>query len=57
MYQVKVNGRHNYAIDKVDGDILINGSLVNADVKPLARNSYHIINNNRSYTIEVVSFD
>ena len=57
MYQVKVNGRHEHAIEKIDGNLLINGSLINADIKQLNDTSYHIINNNRSYNIEVISFD
>lgn len=56
-YQVKVNGKHDYEIDRVNNELLVNGNTVNADIKQLSPLSYHIINNNSSYNVEVVSFD
>ncbi|RVU01856.1 acetyl-CoA carboxylase biotin carboxyl carrier protein subunit [Mucilaginibacter limnophilus] len=56
-YQVKVNSKHNYEIDRVNNELQVNGHVVNADIKQLSPLSYHIINNNRSYNVEVVNFD
>jgi len=57
MYQVKVNDQYNYDIDK-DGDgLLINGENVSADISRLNASAWHIINNLKSYNVEVVSFD
>jgi len=57
MYQVKVNNQYNYDIDKNDDGLLINGDNVNADIQRLNASAWHIINNLKSYNIEVVSFD
>ncbi|MEO6149101.1 MAG: biotin/lipoyl-containing protein [Mucilaginibacter sp.] len=57
MYQVKVNGKFEHSIEKINDELLINGSVANADVKQLSDTVYHIINNNQSYNVEVVAFD
>lgn len=57
MYKVKVNDQYNYDIDK-DGDgLLINGNDVSADIAQLNTSAWHIINNSKSYNVEVISFD
>jgi biotin carboxyl carrier protein len=57
MYQVKVNGQYNYDVEKNAEEIMINGDKVAADAKRLNANTWHIINNLRSYNVEVISFD
>jgi biotin carboxyl carrier protein len=57
MYKVKVNGKYDHDIEKQDGDLLINGNIANADIRQLNATAYHIISNNNSYNVEVVSFD
>jgi biotin carboxyl carrier protein len=57
MLQVKVNNKYNFEIDKTDNELLINGGVVNADIKQLNDASYHIINQLKSYNAEVVSFN
>jgi biotin carboxyl carrier protein len=57
MYQVKVNDQYNYDIDKDGEGLLINGENVSADITQLNTSALHIINNLKSYNVEVVSFD
>ncbi|RCH54609.1 acetyl-CoA carboxylase biotin carboxyl carrier protein subunit [Mucilaginibacter hurinus] len=57
MYQVKINNTTDLTVEKVNDDLLVNGNVINADIKRLNESTYHVINNNQSYTIEVVSFD
>lgn len=57
MYKVKVNNSYNYDVENAGDGLLINNNMVAADVKQLSANVYHIINKNRSYNVEVVTFD
>ncbi|RYZ95678.1 MAG: acetyl-CoA carboxylase biotin carboxyl carrier protein subunit [Sphingobacteriaceae bacterium] len=57
MYKVKVNGKFENSIERVNGDLLINGSIANAEVRQLSDTVYHIISQNQSYNVEVVAFD
>ncbi len=57
MYQVKVNGQHNYEIERNGETLLINGETMTADIRRLNTSSLHIINNLHSYNIEVISFN
>src|ERR1700742_614236 len=57
MYKVKVNGQHDFEVDKA-GDVLsVNGIEVSADMKQLNKTAWHIINDLKSYNAEVVSFN
>ncbi len=56
MYQVKVNGKYDYEINKNGEGLLINDEKISADVKQLNLNAWHIINDLQSYNVEVVSF-
>ena len=57
MYNIKVNDKYNYAVDKSANDILVNGEKSNADIRQLDAAKLHIIDNLRSYNVEVVSFN
>jgi biotin carboxyl carrier protein len=57
MYQLKVNGKYNYDVDKNGEGLLINGEVITADIKQLNASQWHIINNLRSYNVEVISFN
>ena len=56
MYKVTVNDKHNFDIDKNGEGVLINGEAVTADIKQLSTNAWHIINNLKSYNVEVIGF-
>ena len=57
MYNIKVNNKYNFEIDRKGNDLLVNNNNVNADIKQLNNLLYHVINGNGSYNAEVVSFD
>jgi biotin carboxyl carrier protein len=57
MYQVKVNGKYNFQIDKADDDLLVNNAHSNADIRKIGGSSYHVINELKSYNAEVISFN
>jgi len=57
MYNIKVNNKHDFEVDRKGDDLLVNTNVINADIKQLNNMLYHVINNNGSYNAEVVSFD
>ena len=56
MYRLKVNDQYDFEADKKGDDLFINGEKAQADVKQIDASSLHIINNLKSYSVEVVSF-
>jgi biotin carboxyl carrier protein len=57
MYKLKINGQAEYKVEKNGGKLLINDKQIDVDIQQLNDSSYHIINNLKSYSTEVVSFD
>jgi biotin carboxyl carrier protein len=57
MYNIKVNDKYNFEVNRKGDTLLVNDSTINADIKQLNQLLYHIINENGSYNAEVVSFD
>ena len=57
MYQLKINDRYNIETENIAGQLHINGVKREADISTLAKGIYHVIENNRSYNVEVVSFN
>ena len=57
MYKIKVNNKHDFEIDRNGNQLTVNADVIGADVKQLNSVLYHIINDNGSYSAEVVSFD
>ncbi|MDF2433716.1 MAG: hypothetical protein JWP44_3347 [Mucilaginibacter sp.] len=57
MYQVKINGKYNYEVDKNGEGLLIDGESTIADIVQINTVQWHIINNLGSYNVEVISFD
>lgn len=57
MYQLKVNDKFDYAIDKTGEELVINDNKVKADIKQLSPLTWHVIEQLQSYNVEVVSFD
>ena len=57
MYQVKVNAKLEFAVSSNGDELLINDKVVAADVQQLDANNWHIINQLKSYNVEVVAFD
>jgi biotin carboxyl carrier protein len=57
MYQIKVNDTFNYEVDKKSDTLSINNEKVTADISRIDANSWHVINQLKSYNVEIVSFD
>ncbi|MDP9048274.1 MAG: acetyl-CoA carboxylase biotin carboxyl carrier protein subunit [Bacteroidota bacterium] len=57
MYKLNVNGKYNFETDKTGEGLKINGDLISADIKQLNGAQWHIINNLKSYNVEVISFN
>lgn len=57
MYQVKVNGKFEHTVNRNGDELIINDKAISADVKQLGPLNWHIINNLKSYNVEVVAFD
>jgi len=57
MYNIKVNHKFDYKIEKKGDDLFINGGKTDADIWQHGPSVYHIIHNMRSYNAGVVSFD
>lgn len=57
MYKVKVNDKYSFAIEAENATILVNNKAVVLNSTGLNDKSTHVIYQNRSYTIEIVTFD
>jgi len=57
MYSIKVNDQFDYEATVKQDMLTLNKKNVKADIAKLDANNYHVINDNRSYNVEVVSFD
>lgn len=57
MYKVKVNDQYNFAINAENATILVNDEAIVLDRIALNDKSTHVIYQNRSYTVEIISFD
>ncbi|MDB5018504.1 MAG: gcdC [Mucilaginibacter sp.] len=57
MYQVKINGKYNYEVDKNGDGLLVDGENTVTDIAQISAAQWHIINNLNSYNVEVITFD
>ncbi len=58
MYTIQVNNKHHYKIDpQSEGSYLVNGKAASLALIKIKEGSFHIIQNNQSYSIEVLKFD
>jgi len=57
MYRIKINDQYDFETVKKGDDVLINGEKVTADIKQIRDAHWHILNNLKSYNVEVVDFD
>jgi biotin carboxyl carrier protein len=57
MYNIKVNAKYDYSIDKTSDGLLVNDDKIAADIKQLNSSAWHIINDLQSYNVELVSFN
>ncbi|MGF7077443.1 biotin/lipoyl-containing protein [Mucilaginibacter sp. 3215] len=58
MYKLSINSHFNIEAERtIAAGLLINGVKRDADIKPIQPGIYHVIENNRSYNVEVVNFN
>ena len=57
MYQLKVNNRHDIEVNRTGENLLVNNTKIEPDIKHIGEGIYHVIESNRSYRVEVVSFN
>ena len=57
MYTLKINGKYDFGLDKTEKGLSVNGEPVTADMQQLNDSCWHVINNLRSYNVEVVTFN
>lgn len=57
MYKLSVNNKYNYSIDNKGAELLVNDAQVQADIRQLSPNTWHIIEQLKSYNITLISFD
>jgi biotin carboxyl carrier protein len=57
MHRLKVNDKLDYNIERNTDHLTVNSERVHADISQIDPSRYHIINDLRSYNVEVLSFD
>lgn len=57
MYQIKINGRNDFELELAENGPVVNGNLLNWDMKPLPDGTFSIISNNRSYVASIEHID
>ena len=56
MYQLKVNEKFNFEVNETQGAWTVNGAPVSLDTLVIKDNLLHILHQNTSYRVEIVSF-
>lgn len=57
MHTIKVNGKFDFEVSDSDGILAVNNQITLADIDKINANTFHIINDLKSYNTEVISFD
>jgi biotin carboxyl carrier protein len=57
MYKINVDDKLDFKVEVSAKATTINDKVVDADIVKLDASNYHIIDNNKSYNVEVVSFN
>jgi len=57
MYKLNINEQVNYEAERKGDKLSVNGNDVLADIARLSASTFHVINNLKSYNVEVVSFN
>ena len=56
-YKVQYKSEEPFEIELMDGALSVNGSVQNLDILKINESKFHIIKDNKSYDISVVSMD
>jgi biotin carboxyl carrier protein len=57
MYKLKVNNKYDFDIDNKGEELLMNDTKIQADIRQLSQNTWHIIEQLKSYNVTLISFD
>lgn len=57
MYKIRVNDKTEHTVDAKADHLALNGDTFTADMVKLDAGNYHVIHDQRSYNVEVVSID
>ena len=57
MYKLKVNNKYDFDIDNKGEELLMNDTKIQADIRQLSPNTWHIIEQLKSYNVTLISFD
>ena len=57
MLQISVNNHFSFTIEKHDNQLTINKKLVNADIEAFGNDQFHVLNQLKSYNVEVVKLN
>jgi len=57
MYKLKVNNKYDFDIDNKGDDLLVNDTKIQADIRQLSPNTWHIIEQLKSYNVTLIGFD
>ena len=55
MYKVKVDNKHDFNFEKMQGVWQLEGKDIAFDMIELGKSSFHVIKDNKSYTVEIVN--
>jgi len=56
MYQLKVNEKFNFEVNETQGTWIVNGAPVSLDTLEIKNNLLHILHQQTSYRVEIVTF-
>jgi len=57
MFKIKVNGKFDHQVETKSNTLTLNGDAFLADTIKLDANNYHILHEQKSYNVEVVTID
>ncbi len=57
MYKVTINAKNTFEVEKHKGNYVLNNNSFELDVLPLSNGRLHVLKDNKSYSIDLVSFD
>jgi len=57
MHKLKVNNKYDFDIDNKGDDLLVNDTKIQANIRQLSPNTWHIIEQLKSYNVTLISFD
>ncbi len=57
MLKAIVNGKNTFEIESNKGEFKLNNEKYELDILPLSNDRLHILKNNKSYSVDLISFD